>query len=74
MEQERGGRADVRFVRGLVKTRVLPTAVANASDHYVVISPGGRGLRYMSVNEYARAFGIPHESPLCYMLTATSTC
>ena len=72
VQQERGGVADAGFTRGLVKTSVLPTAVANASDHYVMISPQGHGVRYMSVNEYTRAFGVPEAGPLGRMLTTTN--
>ena len=40
IRQERGGRADGAFLRGVIRTDVLPTATANASDHYVLLLPG----------------------------------
>ena len=47
---ERGGRADAAFVQGLVKTVKLPTAVANASDHYVVVARGTQALRARTIH------------------------
>ena len=44
VRQERKGRPDARFMQGVVKTRELPTAVANAADHYVVLEPDKRIL------------------------------
>ena len=46
---ERDGAPDAAFLKGVVKTTELPTAVAEDSDHYVVVGPGGRWLRFMSV-------------------------
>ena len=61
------GAPDSEFVKGLVKTIHLPTAVANAADHYVVIEPG-REVRYMRTSEAARAFMIPPTSTLMPVL------
>jgi hypothetical protein len=72
VRDERGGDADATFMRGIVKTRVLPTAVANPSDHYVVLEPG-QSPRFMSVNEIARACGLLDSSPLTRMLVASRT-
>lgn len=55
------------MVRRVVRTDCLPTAVASAADHYVLVGPGGS--RYMSVEEVARAFGIAGASPLTKALT-----
>jgi hypothetical protein len=71
IEQERGGEADADFMRGVVKTSVLPTAVASASDHYVVLELG-KAPRFMTVEEVGRGFGLPMESPLMGALTATT--
>ena len=62
------GSPDVGFTRGLVKFTELPTAVANASDHYVVVAPGEEP-RFMSVEENARAFMVPRTSSLMGVLT-----
>ena len=70
VQRERGGRADAGFARGLVKTAVLPTAVANASDHYALVTRDGVE-RYMSVNEVARAFGVAEGGTLMHALTQT---
>ena len=45
--ERRGRRPEAGFVRGLVKTAILPTAVANASDHYALVTSEGaaRGRR-----------------------------
>jgi len=50
-----------------VKQKVLPTAVASDSDHYVVVG-GGKAPRFMSVQEVARGFGVPAVGPLMKML------
>ena len=47
------GKPEAAFVRGLVKTIELPTAVANASDHYVLLEPG-KPARFLTVEEVAR--------------------
>jgi hypothetical protein len=64
------GSPDEEFTRGLVKVTELPTAVANASDHYVVVAPGEEP-RFMSVEECARAFMVPTGSTLMRILTTT---
>ena len=63
IRRERGGRPDGAFLRGVVKTVELPTATANASDHYVVLSPK-KEPRFMTVEEVMRAYGIPTGSDL----------
>ena len=50
---------------------MLPTAVANASDHYIVVARGERP-RFMTVEEVARGFGIPAACPLMAMLAAAT--
>ena len=67
IRRERGGKPDAEFLKGVVKTHVLPTAVASESDHYVIVDPE-RPPRFMTVEEVARGFGIPAESPLMEML------
>ena len=62
------GTPDLVFTQALVFTQNLPTALANPSDHYVVIAPGG-GMRFMSVEEVARGFMIPPRSSLMRVLT-----
>ena len=71
VRNERPGGGQVRgdFARGLVHTRTLPTAVANGSDHYVVVSPGAPP-RFMTVEEVCRAMGLPRSSPVTDALTA----
>jgi hypothetical protein len=64
---ERAGRPDAAFLKGVVKQKVLPTAVASDSDHYVVVG-GGKEPRFMSVQEVARGFGVPAVGPLMKML------
>ena len=63
IENERGGHPDAAFMKGVVRTTELPTAVANAGDHYVLLRPKGEP-RFLTVEEVARAFGVPGESPL----------
>ena len=67
MAQERKGKPDAEFMKGVVKTAELPTATASGPDHYVVIAPGGEA-RFMTVQEVSRSFGVPAESPLAAML------
>ena len=52
------GVPDEEFVQGLVKIWDLPTAVANAADHYVVLLPEEEP-RHMRTSELARGFMIP---------------
>lgn len=66
---ERGGVVDEQFARSLVRREILPTATASASDHFILVGPGG-GARYFTVQEVARAFGLSPESPL-YITLAT---
>ena len=61
--QERDGRPDGAFLRGVVKQTELPTLTANASDHYVVLSSKTEP-RFMTVQEVMRAFGVPAQSSL----------
>ena len=67
--QERGGRPDGAFLKGVVKVKELPTATANPSDHWVVLAPG-KEPRFLTVQESMRAFGIPARSPLWSTLAA----
>ena len=64
---EANGIPDEAFTERLVKTVHLPTAVANAADHYVVIEPGEE-IRFMRTSEMARAFMIPESSALMPVL------
>ena len=61
--QERGGRPDGAFLRGVVKQQELPTLTANTSDHYVVLAPKCEP-RFMTVQEVMRSFGVPAQSSL----------
>ena len=72
VSRERGGKPEAAFVQGLVKTGTLPTAVANSSDHYALVTREGAS-RYMSANEVARAFGVPEDSRLMRALTTPGT-
>ncbi|KAL1503718.1 hypothetical protein AB1Y20_012190 [Prymnesium parvum] len=56
-------------VRSLVRTDYLPQAVGSEEDHYVLLGPHGE-LRYMTVEEVARGFGVPRGSPLMATLVA----
>ena len=67
IRRERGGRITEDMVRTLVKTTDLPTALANTSDHYVVVAPS-EPPRFMTVEEVARAFGLRDRSCLMDML------
>ncbi|KAL1527611.1 hypothetical protein AB1Y20_008997 [Prymnesium parvum] len=66
---EHEGELSEDAVRALIHFEVLPTAVASAGDHYVLVGPAG-AARYMSVDEVARAFGIASTSPLMTTPTA----
>ena len=61
------GVPDEEFVQGLVKIWDLPTAVANAADHYVVLLPGAEP-RHMRTSELARGFMIPEGSAMMPVL------
>ena len=65
--QERGGRPDGAFLRGVVRRQELPTLTANASDHYVVLAPKTEP-RFMTVQEVMRSCGVPAQSPLWKVL------
>ena len=71
VQRERGGAPDAEFVRGLVHTETLPTAVASDSDHYILVERG-RSPRFLTVQEVSRCCGIPDASPLMRMLGDTS--
>jgi hypothetical protein len=51
----------------MVKTDVAPTAVASASDHYIVLLPG-HPPRFATVEENGRFMGVDPASPLMAML------
>lgn len=61
------GVPDEDFVQGLVKIWDLPTAVASAADHYVVLFPG-QEPRHMRTSELARCFMIPAGSAMMPVL------
>ena len=63
IRSERHGAIREDFVRSLVKTDVLPTAVASPSDHYVIVSPG-KTPRFMTISENARCLWVQPDSPL----------
>ena len=71
IRQERGGRPDSAFLKGIVRTRELATLTANASDHYVVLTPH-REPRFMTVEETMRAFGITEGGRMWKALRARS--
>ena len=48
------GKPTVRYMTSLVHMKPIPTAIGSASDHYLVVSPGG-GIRWASVQELARS-------------------
>jgi hypothetical protein len=41
IRDERGGKADCAFLRGVLKQTSLPTALASDGDHYLLITPAG---------------------------------
>ena len=57
IEEERGGVVDAAFVKRLVHTSCLPTAVASASDHYILVQPS-QAPRFMTVEEVGRCMGL----------------
>jgi len=65
------GVPDGEFVKGLVKTKELATAVANPADHYVVIEPGG-AMRYMRTSEVATRLHDPGEQRTHVSVTRTT--
>ena len=68
VKQERGGKPNAAFMKGVLKRAELPTAVAQAADHYVVVAPG-ETPRFMTVEEVARGFGVPAAGSLMAMLS-----
>mmetsp|Transcript_18317 Transcript_18317/g.27531 ORF Transcript_18317/g.27531 Transcript_18317/m.27531 type:complete len:340 (-) Transcript_18317:118-1137(-) len=50
-------------MRLILHMEILPTAVANAADHYLLVGPMGEA-RYWTVEEVARSFGIAARSRL----------
>ena len=68
IRDERGGCAGADFMRSIVKTVELPTALA--SDNYILVFPGGGCPRYMTVEEVARCMGVDDCSPLMRMLSS----
>jgi site-specific DNA-cytosine methylase len=63
------GSPEVAFMRGLVKTKELPTLTGNAGNHYVVLARG-KEPRFMTVEEVARGYMVPR-GPLLRMLRST---
>ena len=55
-------------MRRLVHTDHLPTALAKAADHYVLVTPG-EAPRFMTVEEVGRTMGLDDASPLMHMLS-----
>ena len=68
LDDERRGRAEAGFVSRLVHTEHLPTALAKAADHYVLVTPG-EAPRFMTVEEVGRTMGLDDASPLMHMLS-----
>ena len=62
------GKPTVRYMTSLVHTKPLPTAIGSASDHYLVVSPGG-GIRWASVQELARSMEVPEGGVLWHGLS-----
>jgi len=58
IQDECAGVATEDMVKRLVKVDSFLTAVASASDHYVVLGPG-MAPRFMSVQEVGRTLGVP---------------
>ena len=74
VDDERDGYASAAFLRGVVATEDLPTAVSAAADQYVLVSPDG-SARFLTVEEQARSAGISEDSPLMAMLSSSAlTC
>jgi len=65
------GKPTTAFMRGLVHTDTLPTAVGSAADHYVLVEKGG-SVRWLSVPEQARAMEAPRGNLLMRGLTGKS--
>jgi hypothetical protein len=65
------GRPTAKYMRGLIHTEGLPTAVGGASDHYVLVGPDEEP-RWLSVLEVARTLEVVKGSPLYRGLTSES--
>ena len=72
IRKERPGcaKAPGRFLQGIVRSKVLPTAVRNRGNHYLLVSAGGPPVR--AAEENARAMGIPAGSPVMVPLLSES--
>ena len=70
-ERPECAKAPGRFLQGVVRSKVLPTAVRNRGNHYLLVSAGGP-VRLLSVEENARAMGIPAGSPVMVPLLSES--
>ena len=57
-------------LRKSVRLAVLQTALHNPADHHIVLEPGAEP-RWLSVQEEARAFEMPPDSPLHRVLCET---
>ena len=68
VNSERGGHADESFMRGVVNTIAFPTVLGNASSHLLVKAPGVP-LRFVTVEETARAFQVPPDGSLMRVLS-----
>ena len=67
------GRArETRLLQRAVRTQVLMTALRSPADHYLIVR-NGESVEWMSVQEYARAYGLREESPLWHVLCMTET-
>jgi hypothetical protein len=64
---EKGGDVPEKLARSLVHTKTLPTIVASASDHCVLVTKDAPP-RFLTVQEVSRAFGVPEGGPLDAML------
>ena len=71
IDQERGGRPDAQFMKGVVKLTELATATGNASDHYVLLTPN-KEPRFLSVQEVLRSCGVQPRGGLWRQLTSSS--
>ncbi|KAL1525239.1 hypothetical protein AB1Y20_020106 [Prymnesium parvum] len=70
LQKEQGTAApSADALRSVVHWNQLPTAVANAADHYMLVGPNG-AARYWTVEEVARSFGVAAHSRLMGALLA----
>ena len=65
------GAPTATFLRGVVRRAVLPTAVSNRADHYILVDASGP-VRLLSVQENARAMGVHAGSSLMGPLLQTT--